>query len=108
MAVEKLSVSLPDTVAVRARHAAERAGLPLSAWLAEAAETAANLAEAHLAAEDYEAVYGKPDPQELQAGRAQLAEAGVIIGAAETPEYAASRRAALARLLGLPEEKRLG
>jgi hypothetical protein len=108
MAVEKLSVSLPDTVATRARHAAERAGLPLSTWLAEAAETAANLAEAHQAAEEYEATYGEPDPHELQAGRAQLAEAGVIIGAAETPEYAARRRAALARLLGLPEEKRLG
>jgi len=52
MTVEKLSVSLPDIVVARARRAAERAGVALSTWLAQAAEAAADLAEAHAAAEE--------------------------------------------------------
>ena len=106
MAVEKLSVSLPDVVATRARRAAERAGMPLSPWLAEAAEAAADLAEAHAAAQDYAAQYGEPDPEELHEIRAQLAAAGVF--APELPEDTAARTAALARLLGLPNERRAG
>lgn len=106
MAVEKLSVSLPDIVAARARRAAERAGVPLSAWLAEAAEAAADLAEAHAAAQDYAARFGEPDAGELEQIRTQLAEAGV--GAPESHEDAAARMAALARLLGLPNERRAG
>lgn len=106
MAVEKLSVSLPDVVVARARRAAERAGVPLSTWLAEAAETAADLAEARAAAQEYAARFGEPDPAELAEIRAQLAEAGV--GAPESPEDAAARTAALARLLGLPDERRAG
>ncbi|MDX8054921.1 hypothetical protein SK571_36590 [Lentzea sp. BCCO 10_0798] len=106
MAVEKLSVSLPGVVAARARRAADRAGVPLSAWLAEAAEAAADLAEAQAAAQDYAAQFGEPDPAELEQIREELAEAGV--GAAESPADAAARAAALARLLGLPEERRAG
>ncbi|HEX7307407.1 hypothetical protein [Lentzea sp.] len=106
MAVEKLSVSLPDIVAARARRAAERAGIPLSTWLAEAAETAADLAEAQAAAQDYAAQFGEPDAGELSEIRAELAAAGV--GAPESPEDAAARAAALARLLGLPNERRAG
>ncbi|WP_433266497.1 hypothetical protein ACQPZF_41010 [Actinosynnema sp. CS-041913] len=106
MAVEKLSVSLPDTVTARARRAAERAGVPLSTWLAEAAEAAADLAEAQAAAQEYAARFDEPDPEELERIRAQLAEAGV--GAPESPEDTAARTAALARLLGLPNERRAG
>jgi hypothetical protein len=106
MAVEKLSVSLPDIVAARARRAAERAGVPLSAWLAEAAEAAADLAEAQAAAQEYAARFGEPDAGELEQIRTQLAEAGV--GAPESPEDAAARTAALARLLGLPNGRRVG
>lgn len=106
MAVEKLSVSLPDIVAARARRAAERAGVPLSTWLAEAAEVAADLAEAQAAAQDYAACFGEPDPAELAQIRVQLAEAGV--GVPEAVEDAAERAAALARLLGLPNERRVG
>lgn len=106
MAVEKLSVSLPDIVAERARRAAERTGVSLSAWLAEAAEAAADLAEAHAAAQDYAARFGEPDPEELEQIRVQLAEAGV--GAPESQEDGAARAAALARLLGLPNERRAG
>ena len=102
--MEKLSVSLPDIVAERARRAAERAGVPLSTWLAEAAEAAADLAEAHSAAEEYAATFGEPDPDELAEIRAQLADAGV--GAPESPEESAARRAVLARLLGLPDRRR--
>ncbi|MGQ0841552.1 hypothetical protein [Actinokineospora sp.] len=106
MAVEKLSVSLPDIVVARARRAAERAGVPLSTWLAEAAETAADLAEAHAAAQEYAASFGEPDPDELEQIRAQLADAGV--GGPDSPEETAARRAALARLLGLSDERRAG
>ncbi|HCU51252.1 MAG TPA: hypothetical protein DGG94_15895 [Micromonosporaceae bacterium] len=106
MTVEKLSVSLPDVVAVRARRAAERAGVPLSTWLAEAAEAAADLAEAHSAAEEYAARFGEPDPDELARIRAELAEAGV--GKPESQEDVAARQAVLARLLGLSGERRAG
>jgi hypothetical protein len=106
MTVEKLSVSLPDMVAARARRAAERAGVPLSTWLAQAAEAAADLAEAHTAAEEYAARFGEPDPDELAEIRAQLAAAGVV--KPESPEEVAARRAVLARLLGLAEERRAG
>ncbi len=106
MAVEKLSVSLPGVVVARARRAADRAGVPLSAWLAEAAEAAADLADAQAAAEDYAAQFGEPDPEELNEIRAQLAAAGV--GVPESPEDTAARTAALARLLGLPNERRAG
>src|SRR5215468_3536870 len=104
MTVEKLSVSMPDMVAARARRAAERAGVPLSAWLAQAAEAAADLAEAHSAAEEYAARFGEPDPDELVEIRTQLAAAGV--GRPESQQDIAARRAALARLLGLPQERR--
>ncbi|SDX20306.1 hypothetical protein SAMN05421504_102648 [Amycolatopsis xylanica] len=106
MAVEKLSVSLPDIVAARARRAAERAGVPLSTWLAEAAEAAADLAEAQAAAAEYVARFGEPDAEEAAEFRAKLAEAGV--GQPESLEEVAARRAALARLLGFPDKRRTG
>lgn len=106
MAVEKLSVSLPDIVVARARRAAERAGVPLSTWLAQASEAAAELAEAQAAAEEYAAKFGEPDPDELAEIRAQMAAAGV--GRPEPQEDIAARRAVLARLLRLPDERRTG
>jgi len=104
MAVEKLSVSLPEPVAARARRTAARAGLSLSAWLAEAAEAAVELAEARAAVDEYAARFGEPDPDELAEIRVQLARAGV--GMPESPEDVAARRAALAALLGLSDERR--
>jgi hypothetical protein len=106
MTVEKLSVSLPDFVVARARRAAERAGVPLSTWLAQAAEAAADLAEAHAAADEYAARFGEPDPDELAKIRTQLAATGV--GRPEPQQDIAARRAALARLLNLPQERRTG
>lgn len=104
VAMKKLSVSLPDVVAARARRAAERAGVPLSTWLADRIEAAADLAEARAAVEEYEAQFGEPDPVALAETRVKLAEAGV--GAPEPPDEAAARAAALARLLGRPDERR--
>lgn len=104
--MEKLSVSMPGVVVARARRAADRAGVPLSTWLAEAAEAAADLAEAQAAAQDYADRFGEPDQAELEQIRAELAEAGV--GAPESSADAAARTAALARLLGLPEERQAG
>lgn len=99
MAVEKLSVSLPDVVALRARKAAEREGVPLSTWLARAAAAAADLAEVRAAADEYAARFGEPDPAEMAEIRAELSAAGV--GVPEPAEETAARQAALARLLGL-------
>lgn len=104
--MEKLSVSMPGVVVARARRAADRAGVPLSTWLAEAAEAAADLAEAQAAAQDYADRFGEPDQAELEQIRAELAEAGV--GAPESSADSAARTAALARLLGLPEERQAG
>jgi hypothetical protein len=106
MAVEKLSVSLPGLVAERARRAAEAAGVPLSTWLAEAAEAAADLAEARAAAAEYVAKFGEPDPADIASIRGKLAEAGV--GVPEPDDEMVQRRAAVARLLGLPVDRMVG
>ena len=75
-------------------------------WPSEAAEATADLAEARTAAQEYAARFGEPDPDEQAEMRAQMAEAGV--GMPESPEEAAARRAALARLLGLSDEMPAG
>jgi hypothetical protein len=103
MTVEKLSVSLPGVVVARARRAADRAGVPLSSWLADAAAAAADVADARAAVEDYVARFGEPDSDEAAAVRADLAAAG--FGQPESQEGDAARRAALARLLGLDERR---
>jgi len=106
MAVEKISVSLPERVIARARRAAKRDGVPLSTWLAEAAEAAADLAEAQAALEEYEALYGPPDPEAAAEMDRKLAEAGVFEPV--PPEVTAANRAAMARLRGYPSERRTG
>jgi hypothetical protein len=102
--VEKLSVSLPGVVVARARRAAERAGVPLSSWLAEAAAAAADVADARAAAEEYVAQFGEPDPAEAAAVRADLAAAG--FGQPEPAVDIAARQAVLARLLGIEDDRR--
>lgn len=104
--MEKLSVSLPDLVAERARRAAEAAGVPLSTWLAEAAEAAADLADARAAAAEYVSTFGEPDPADVASIRGKLTEAGV--GMPESDEEVLQRRAAVARLLGLPSDRIAG
>ena len=104
MNVEKLSVSLPVVVVARARRAAERAGVPLSSWLADAAAAAADVEDARSAVEEYVDQFGEPEPDEAAAVRAELAAAG--FGRPEPKAEVAARTAALGRLLGLDEERR--
>ena len=80
--------------------------MPLSSWLADAALAAADLADAQAAAEEYVARFGEPDPDEAAAVRADLAAAG--FGQPVSHEDDDARRAALARLLGLGDERRAG
>ncbi len=98
MAVQKLSVSLDEKVVARARRAAEREGLSLSAWLSRAAEEAAELAEARAAMEEYIQRFGEPDEAVAAEARAELEAAGV--GKPVPVEDAEANRAALARLMG--------
>ncbi|MDQ2880138.1 MAG: hypothetical protein M3Y48_02495 [Actinomycetota bacterium] len=103
MAVKKISVSLDSEVFERAKRAAEAEGVALSAWLSEAAEEAAGLAEARAALAEYIKVYGPPDEDAMAETRARLDKAGV--GQWETADEAVARMAALARLRGeLPAE----
>jgi len=101
--VEKLSVSLPVVVVARARRAADRAGVPLSSWLADAAAAAADVEDARSAVEEYLEQFGEPDPDEAAAVRAELAAAG--FGWPEPDADVAARTAALARLLGVDERR---
>jgi hypothetical protein len=98
MPVEKISVSLSEDVAARARRAAANAGVPLSTWLSHAAQEAADLAEAQAALDEYVDRYGEPTADVTAAAEADLLAAGV--GQYETPAEAAERHAALARLRG--------
>ncbi|MBV9013479.1 MAG: hypothetical protein JO272_15810 [Pseudonocardiales bacterium] len=103
MAVKKISISLDSEVFDRARRAAEAEGIALSAWLCQAVEEAAGLAEARAALAEYIEVYGPPDEAAMAETRVRLDKAGV--GQWETPDEAAARIAALARLRGeLPGE----
>lgn len=103
MAVKKISISLDSEVFERAKRAAGSQGIPLSAWLSQAAAEAADLAEARAALAEYIEVYGEPDEAAMAQTRARLDKAGV--GQWETADEAAARMAALARLRGeLPAE----
>ncbi|MBV9140702.1 MAG: hypothetical protein JO115_07270 [Pseudonocardiales bacterium] len=98
MAVKKISISLDSEVFERAKRAAKAEGIPLSTWLGQAAEEAAELAEARAALAEYIQVYGPPDEDAMADTRARLDKAGV--GQWETADEAAARIAALARLRG--------
>ena len=109
MTVEKISISLDQEIAARARRAAELEGMSLSAWLAKAADEAAGLAEAREAWEEYLAIFGEPDEEAAQEMDRKLEEAG--FWRAETDEERAARLAALAYLRGQlneDEERRVG
>ena len=72
MKVDKMSISVDPDLGDRVRAAAERAGKPLSGWLAEAA--AAKLRSEALAdyIDDFERRRGPLSPEEIQAARAEL------------------------------------
>lgn len=72
MKVDKMSISMDPDLGDQVRAAAERAELPLSAWLAEAAR--AKLRAEALAGylEDFERRRGPLSPEEIRAARAEL------------------------------------
>ena len=76
MKVDKLSISMDPQLGDDVRLAAERAGVSVSAWLAEAA--AARLRKQALAEflSDWQAKHGKITPEELARARAELGYAG--------------------------------
>jgi hypothetical protein len=98
VAVEKLSISLDEEIAARARRAAELEGMSLSGWLAHAAERAAGRVEAREAWKEYLALFGHPDPDAAEEMDRKLDEAGYW--REESAEEREQRLAALARLHG--------
>lgn len=72
MKVDKMSISMTPEIGDGVRAAAEREGLSVSAWLAEAA--AARLRSQALAnlLEDWQAKHGKITPSELAKARVEL------------------------------------
>lgn len=75
MKVEKLSVSIDPQLVHGVRVAAERAGVSVSAWIAEA--TAARLRREALASflEDWQSKHGAITPAELARAREELGRA---------------------------------
>ena len=96
MAVRKISVSLDEEVFERAHRAAEQDGTSFSAWLSQAAEAAAELAEARAAVEEYFRTHGEPDEEIFVRVEKTLDAAGV--GKPVSPEETARNQAALARI----------
>jgi hypothetical protein len=72
MKADKTSISFEAQLGASVRHAAEKAGKPLSNWLAEAA--AAKLRAETLAEflDDWEAEHGAPTAEELEQARRSL------------------------------------
>ena len=72
MKVDKMSISIDPELGDRVRAAAQRAGKPLSGWLAEAA--AAKLRSEALAdyLRDFEQRRGPLSPEEIRTARAEL------------------------------------
>ena len=82
MSVSRLSISLPPEVEDAIRAAAEAAGLPVSVWLARAAERAAAeqvaIADGLAAVAEFEADDGALTAAERAEARQALIDAGVI------------------------------
>ena len=78
MASKKLSITLPAELAEDVERMARERGLPVSAWLAEAAEEAKRHQAALAAIADYEADFGRFTDAELAEARARLAGADAV------------------------------
>ncbi len=82
MGVSRLSISVPVEVGNAIRAAAEGAGLPVSVWLARAAERAAAeqaaIADGLAAVAEFEAEEGVLTDAERAEARQALIDAGVI------------------------------
>jgi len=98
--VEKLSVSLDQAVAARARRAAELEGMTLSEWLSRTVDKAASLTKARAAMAEYKRIYGEPDEDDVRWVEEQLDAAGYgrPVPLAEIEQ----NRIALASLRGSP------
>lgn len=82
MSVSRLSISVPAEVEKAVRAAAEAAGLPISVWLAQAAQRAAAeqaaIAEGLAAVAEFEAEHGALTDAERAQARQVLIDAGVV------------------------------
>lgn len=82
MSVRRLSISVPPEVEESIKAAADRAGVPVSAWLAQAARekaaTEAVIAEGRRAIREYEAESGSLPEEARRRARRALAEAGLL------------------------------
>jgi predicted transcriptional regulator len=88
VASKKLSITLPADLAEDVERLARDRGLPVSAWLAEAAAEARRHQAALAAIADYEAEFGRFTDAELAEARARLAWADAV---AATPKRGRSR-----------------
>jgi hypothetical protein len=73
MTTRKLSITLPTDLAEDVERLARERGLPVSAWLAEAALEARRHQAALMAIADYESEFGAFTAAELTEARSQLA-----------------------------------
>jgi predicted transcriptional regulator len=89
VASRKLSITLPAELAEDVERLARERDMPVSAWLAEAAEEARRHQAALAAIAAYEAESGVLTDAELAAARARLASADAV---AATPRQGDSRR----------------
>jgi hypothetical protein len=78
MTMSRLSVTVPPEVERSIRSAAERAGLPVSQWLARVAEHAARVEDGLRAVAEYEAEFGPIPGEADRRARAALAAAGLL------------------------------
>jgi hypothetical protein len=74
VASKKLSITLPVELAEDVERLARDRGLPVSAWLAEAADEARRHQAALAAIADYEAEFGRFSDVELADAQARLAQ----------------------------------
>ena len=72
MRVDKISISFDVRLGDGVRHAAEKAGKPLSTWLAEAAATKLRAEALAEFLDDWEAEHGAPTAEELEQARRSL------------------------------------
>ncbi|MGH3547793.1 MAG: hypothetical protein ACRDQU_06690 [Pseudonocardiaceae bacterium] len=98
MTVRKVTISLDEQAAALAERSAAAEGMSLSAWLSKAATGQARVDEGLRAVAEYEAAYGAPTDEEMEATRCELA--GLGFGQPEPPDERARRLNALRRFYG--------
>ncbi|HVQ96604.1 MAG TPA: hypothetical protein VMU51_36650 [Mycobacteriales bacterium] len=78
MSMSRLSITMPPDVERVVRAAAERAGVPVSQWLARVAEHAAKSEDGLQAVAEYEADFGPLPAEADRRAQAILAAAGLL------------------------------